>query len=211
MNNMYNLAEQSGLPDLFPYSLVFPHYESLTQIRFELKILISIASVILFLISITFQLRLKKTIFVFFSLISLFTVPIAILQTFQNLTINFASSLWFYLLPMIYLDGLLHFVLNRHQSRWLYNRVALSLLLSLSSYFLLSLETYVYEVIFFSLFYQSILFILLVNVILPSFFRLFSLTNSKKKRNEQLLRINLKLNEADSANNDARNGNAQPK
>ncbi|CAF0971101.1 unnamed protein product [Adineta steineri] len=185
MYNMYTYAEQSSLPSIFPYSFIFLHYESLAQIRREVYLLTIFTVTTTFLITFVIFLSFGKALLIFTNLLALLTGSLACLYLFHNLTFNFANSLWLFVIPVIFLDTLIHASFNITKSKWKYNRVILSLLISLCIFSLFSIETYIYHVIRQSLIYQSIICFILINFILPSWYYIIETVLKKNKNDRQ--------------------------
>jgi hypothetical protein len=167
---MYTYAQQNPIPSIFPYSLIFPHYESLAQIRIEAYLLPLVMIITTFIITLIIFTSLKKSLLIFSHLLALLCGNLACLYLFHNLTFNFANSLWLYVTPVIFLDTLIHASFNIKKSKWKYNRVILSLIISLIIFSFFSIETYIYHIIHLSLIYQSIICFILINFILPSWY-----------------------------------------
>ena len=180
MNNLYTYANQSSISSAFPFSLIFPHYESLGRIRIDIYLLILLLITVTLLLTLVFFISLRKALLIFTHLLATLSGSLACLYVFHDLTFNFADILWFYLVPVVYLDTLIHSCYTTGQSKWKYNRVILSLILSLLIFAALPTQTYLYHIIWQSLLYQSLLAILIINVILPSWS--FILDSIRKKR-----------------------------
>jgi hypothetical protein len=188
MTNLYTYAQQSSLSSIFPYSLVFAHYESLAQIRIEVYLSILCLVIISFLIPLLFFISFEKALLISSHFLALLSGSLACLYLFHNLTFNFANALWLYLIPVIYLDTLIHTSYNITKSKWKYNRVILSLIISLIVVSFFPIETYVFQIIYNSLIYQSIICFILINLILPSWDYIIEKI-SKKKKNENIQSI----------------------
>jgi len=182
---MYNYAQQSSIPSIFPYSVVFPHYESLSQIRIESYLLILIMVIITFIITLLFFISFEKALLIFLNLLTLQSGSLACLYLFDNLSFNFANALWLFVLPIIFLDTFIHVCFNITKSKWKYNRVILSLIISLIIFSFFSIETYIFHIIRNSLIYQSIICFVLINLILPSWYYIIE-TYLKKNKKEKI-------------------------
>jgi len=165
---MYTYAQQSSIPSIFPFSIIFPHFESLAQIRIEVYLLILIMVITTLIITLLICFSFEKTLLIFLHLLILLSGNLACLYLFHNLTFNFANALWLFIVPAIFLDTLIHASFNIKKSKWKYNRVILSLIMSSIVLLLFPIETYVFHIIRNSLFYQSIICLVLINLILPS-------------------------------------------
>lgn len=185
MNNMYNYAQQSSIPSIFPYSLVFPHYESLGQIRFEIYLIILLMIIITFVVTLVIFISFGKTFLIFLHLLALLSGSLACLDLFHNLSFNFGNALWLYIAPVVFLDTIIHACFNITKSKWKYNRVILSLIISLIILSFFPIETYIFHIICYSLIYQSIICFLLINLILPSWYYIIE-TYLKKNKKEKI-------------------------
>ena len=185
MKNMYQLARESGISSIFPYSLVFPHYEALGQLRVELQLLILIVTLVTLFLSIFVYFSMKKVLLVFAHLLSILSATFAGLYLFHGLTINMANSLWFYFMPTIYIDAILHSTFDVRKSKWIYNRVIFSLIFSLILFSFLPIESYLYEIIYSSLLYQSVLCLIAINLSIPSWFYILDSIKTKKNNEEK--------------------------
>ncbi|UJR08210.1 hypothetical protein I4U23_012483 [Adineta vaga] len=185
MNNMYTYAQESSIPSIFPYSFIFSHYESLVQIRNEIYLLTLFLVITTFIIILIIFTSFTKALLIFLHVIALQTGNLTCLYLFHNLTFNFADALWLYVIPIIFLDTLIHGSFNIFESKWKYNRVLLSLIISLSIFSLFSIETYIFHIIRLSLIYETIICFLLMNFILPSWYyfieRMFKKSKDKTK------------------------------
>ena len=184
MNNMYTYAHQSSIPSIFPYSIVFPHYEALGQIRVEIYLLILFMVIITFIIILIMFFSFKNAFLIFSQLLALLSGSLACLYIFHDASFNFATAPWLYIIPVIFLDALIHTSFNIRKSKWKYNRVIFSLISSLTILSFFSIESYVFLMIRNSIFYQSIICLLLINLILPSWHYIIEtlLKRNKKKR-----------------------------
>jgi hypothetical protein len=127
----------------------------------------------------------KNSLLILSHLIALFTGTLACLYLFHNLTFNFANTLWLYVLPVVFIDVFIHICYEKFHSKWKYNRIIISLIISLIILYIFPIQSYVFQIIRDSLMYQSIICLILINVILPSWFYLFqSISN-----NEQINKI----------------------
>lgn len=187
MSNLYTYANQSSLSSIFPYSLVFPHYESLGQLRLEIYVLLLSVTLVSFVVSLLVFLSLTKAFLFFAHILSLLASSFACLYVLHDFTLNFANALWFYFIPVIYLDIFLHATSNIRRSKWIYNRVLLSLLVALILFTFFPVQTYLYEILSQSLLYQTSISLLLINVCLPSWFYIVgSMRNKSNDTNGQL-------------------------
>lgn len=187
MNNMYTYAQQSSIPSIFPYSLVFPHYESLGQVRLDLYVLLFVMIIVTFILTLLILMSFEKTLLIFFHLLTLLSGSLACLYLFHNLSFNFANALWLYIVPVIYLETLIHVCFHIKQSKWKYNRIILSLILSLITLSCFPIETYIFLIIRNSLIYQSIICFILINFILPSWYYIIETYFKKTKtKNDEL-------------------------
>lgn len=181
MNNMYIYSKQSQIPSIFPYSLIFPTYEALKEIKYEIYFLFLLLIVISFLILFVFYLSLLKCLIISFHYLTLLTSTLTCLYLFHNLTFNFANILWLYIIPIIYIDIFIH----QSNSKWIYNRVILSLIISLLIFYFFPIQSYVFQIIHYSLLYQSIICLILINFLVPSWFYLFE-KKENKSTNENI-------------------------
>ena len=168
MDNMYRYAEESSMPSVFPYSIIFSHYESLRQIRFETYLLILILSISTLIVTLLVFFSLVKSLLVFIHLLIVLGGSLTCLYLFHRLTFNFANALWLYIVPVIFVETLLHASFNLSKSKWKYNRVILSLIISLIIFSFFPIETYMFLLIRNSLIYQAILCLIAINLLLPS-------------------------------------------
>jgi hypothetical protein len=184
MNNIYIYASHSRIPFIFPYSLVFPNYESLGQIRLEMYLLILLLIICsLFGTFISFF-SLKNSLLIISNILALLTGTLTCLYLFHNLTFNFANALWLYVVPIVFLDTLIHSCYQKFSSKWKYNRIILSLIISLLVLYIFPIQSYVFQVIRNSLIYQSIICLILINFVLPSWFYLFQSINKTEQVNK---------------------------
>ena len=186
---MYTYAQQSSIPWIFPYSVVFPHYESLRQIRIEIYLLILSMVIATFLIILLFFFAIDKAFLIFSHLLALLCGSLACLYLFHDLTFNFANALWLYVIPIIYLDTLVHTSFNMKESKWKYNRVILSLIISLIILSFFSIESYVFLTIRNTLLYQSMICLLLINVIIPSWSYILQVILKKNKQEKSPISV----------------------
>lgn len=178
MNNIYTYAKQSSLPSVFPYSLIFPKYESLAQIRLDMYVLVLLFIVVPLIFTFMSFVWLKMSLSVVFHLLLLFTSTLAILYQFHRLSFNFVNAIWLMILPMIFTETLIHSAFFHRNSQWKYNRVFLSLIISFIVLYICPIESYVFLTIRNSLMYQSMICLILINFIIPSFhYFLFELSN----------------------------------
>ena len=186
MNNLYTYAKQSSIPSIFPYSLVFPHYESLGQIRIEICLLILLLTIGTFILILLMFISLRMALLISLHILLLLTGTFACLYVFHNLSFNFANALWFHLIPIIFLDPIIHASFNIKQFKCKYNRIIFSFIIPLIIFFCLPIETYIYRIICYSLIYQSILCLILINLILPSWFYVIEIIlNKENKKNKE--------------------------
>jgi hypothetical protein len=185
MNNMYTYAQRSSIPSIFPYSVVFPHYESLGQIRIEIYLVILFMVIITVLIILLIFFSFEKAFLLFSHLLALLCGSLACLYLFHNLSFNFANALWLYIVPIIFLDTLVHASFNVTKSKWKYNRVIFALIIALIILFFFPVESYVFIIIRNSIFYQSIICLILINLILPSWCYIIE-TMLKKNKMEKI-------------------------
>lgn len=191
MNNLYDHAEKSGLPSVFPFSIIFSHYESLDEIRFEVYLLILLMTSSTFLLTGLIFFSLIKSLQLVLHLLILLTGCLTCLYLFNQLSFNFANALWLYIMPIIYLDTFIHTTFNRRQSKWQYNRVILSLIISLIILSFFPIETYIYIFIRNSLLYQSVITLGLINIFLPAWNAILRrCLKKKKKKKDKRTRMN---------------------
>jgi predicted Na+-dependent transporter len=112
------------------------------------------------------------------------TGSLACLYLFHNLSFNFANALWLYIVPVIFLDAIIHVSFNIIESKWKYNRIILSLIMSLIIFSFFPIESYIFLIIRNSLIYQSIICLILINWILPSW-NYIIITYFKKNKKEK--------------------------
>ncbi|CAF3528012.1 unnamed protein product [Rotaria sp. Silwood1] len=186
MNNLYTYAQQSSIPSIFPYSLIFPHYESLGQIRMEIYLLILLMTIITFLIAFLMFMSFEKALLIFLHLLILLSGSLTCLYLFHNFSFDFASAPWLYLNPSIFLDTIIHATFNIRKSKWKYNRILFSLIISLAIFSFFPIETYIYHIICYSLIYQSIICFTLINIILPSWFYFIETTLKRKNKKSKI-------------------------
>jgi len=181
MENMYTYSSKSLIPNIFPYSLLFPTYESLRQIRIEIYLLIILLIICCFIITLISFISLKNSLLVIFHFGILLTSTLTCLYLFHNLTFNLTNALWLYIVPIIYLDTFIHISYNKNTEKWKYNRIILSLIFSLCILYFFHIQSYVFQIIHKSLIYQSIICLILINLIIPSWNYLFQLRNKNEK------------------------------
>ena len=179
MANLYTYANRSSLTSIFPYSLVFPHYESLSELRLEIYLLLLSVSLLTLLVTLPVFLSVKKAFLLFAHFLALLSSSFTCLYLFHDFTLNFANVLWFYFIPVIYLDLFIHATWNVRRSKWLYNRVLLSLLVALVLFSFFPVQSYLYAILTQSLLYQTGISLLLINVCLPSWFHVFGSMRSR--------------------------------
>ncbi|CAF0960618.1 unnamed protein product [Adineta ricciae] len=168
MNNLYTYTDQSPLPSVFPYSLLFPTYEALEQIRNEIYLSILLLIVACFILTLVPWFSFSNTLLTISHVLALLTSSLTCLYFFHKLTFNFGNALWFYVVSIIYLETLIHACYKRSDSKWKYNRIILSLLTSLVVLHFIPIQAYVFQIIRNSLIYHSIVCLILINLILPS-------------------------------------------
>jgi len=184
MHKMYKYADESKIPSIFPYSIIFPHYESLERIRTEVYLMLLFVIIFAILITIFIFFSLKKTFLIVLHILILYSGNLTCLYLFHNLSFNFGNALWLFVLPIIFLDTLIHASLNIKKSKWKYNRVILSLIIALIIFSFFPIQTYIFHIIRNSLFYESMICFLIINVFLPSWHYIIRIC-SKKKRKEK--------------------------
>lgn len=168
MNHIYADAKQSSLPSVFPYSLIFPSYESLAQIRFDTYLLVLLVIVVPFFLTFISFVWLRVSLSIVFHSLFLLTSTLAVLYQFHRFTFNFANAMWLLILPVLFIETLVHTAFFHRQSRWKYNRVFLSLIISLIILYVYPIQSYVFLTIRNSLMYQSVICLILINFLLPS-------------------------------------------
>ena len=168
MNNIFTYAKQSSIPSVFPYSLIFPTYESLSQIRFDMYLLIVLFIVVSLILTIFPFLWLKISLSIIFHLLLLLTCTLTCLYHFHHFTINFGNAIWLFILPIVFLETIIHSCYFSPRSQWKYNRVILSLIISLMILYIYPIESYVFLTIRNSLMYQSLICLILINFTVPS-------------------------------------------
>ena len=183
MHNLYSNAKSSLLESIFPYSLVFPNYESLDQIRIDMYSLYTplISMCFVYLCQFFFRLKITLSIIFYFLMISMGTL--ASLYQFQNLTFNFANALWLPMVPIVFIETLIHSSFFSYRSRWQYNRIIISLIMSLSIIYFYPIQTYIFLIIRNSLMYQSLFTLLVINVFIPACHSLI-LTRTSSETNQ---------------------------
>jgi hypothetical protein len=141
--------------------------------------------IITFIITLLIFISFEKALLIFLNLLTLQSGSLACLYLFHNLSFNFANALWLFVLPIIFLDTFIHVCFNITKSKWKYNRVILSLIISLIIFSFFSIETYIFHIIRNSLIYQSIICFVLINLILPSWYYIIE-TYLKKNKKEKI-------------------------
>ena len=182
MNNMYAYAQNSSLPSVFPYSVIFANYESLVQIRNELYLLLLLLVVCSFTSTLLPFISFRQSFLIAFHLLLLLTSTLSCLYLFRNLTFDFADTLWLYLVQILLLDALLHSSYHHDESKWKYNRVILALVISLILLYVYPIQSYIYQVMRDSLMYQLVIGFVLINVVLPSWHYLSQSMTSQEIR-----------------------------
>jgi hypothetical protein len=183
---MYTYANQNSIPSIFPYSLVFPTYESLEVIRIEMYLLISLLIICSLINTFIPFISIKISLLITFHFLALLTGTLTCLYLFHNLTFNFADALWLYVVPIVFLDTLIHTSYNITNSKWKYNRVILSLMISLMILYIFPIQSYVFQIMRDSLIYQSIICLVLINLVLPSWFYLFQSIRKHDRMNKPI-------------------------
>lgn len=168
MNNIFTYAKQSSLPSVFAYSLIFPQYESLAQIRFETFLLAFLLVVVPFSLTFFSFISLKISLSLSFHLLFLFTSTLAVLSQIHRLTLNFANAIWLLILPIVFIECFIHSTFSNRKSKWKYNRVFLSLLVPFVGLYVYPLQSYVFIIVRNSLIYQSVIGLILINLTIPS-------------------------------------------
>ncbi|CAF3412727.1 unnamed protein product [Rotaria sp. Silwood1] len=185
MNQMYTYANQNSIPSIFPYSLIFPNYEALGQLRIEMCLLIFALIICSFTSTFILFISFKNSFLIISHLLALLASTLTCLYLFHSLTFNFLNALWLYIVPILFIDTLIHICYNRQSSKWKYNRVIISLIISALILYLFPIQTYIFKIIRSSIIYQSIICFVMINVILPSWFYLFQ-SNNNNTNNDQI-------------------------
>ncbi|CAF4396935.1 unnamed protein product, partial [Adineta steineri] len=73
MENMYTYANESPLPDVFPYSMLYASYESLEQIRVEIYLLILLLIICTFISTLIPFISLQNSLLIISHLLALLT------------------------------------------------------------------------------------------------------------------------------------------
>lgn len=183
MMNMYGYTSESLIPNVFPYSLIFPSYESLGEIRMEIALTILFLIICCFLHTTISFLSFRRSLFIILSLLMSITGTLACLYLFHQLTWNFANAFWFYIAFIVYVDIFIHLSYNDLNSKWKYNRSIIALILSLMILYIFPIESYVFRIIRHSLIYQSLICLILINLIYPVLYYLFERKNSNEEIN----------------------------
>ncbi|CAF0972507.1 unnamed protein product [Didymodactylos carnosus] len=147
MDNMYRYSRQSEIPGLFPYSLVFSHYETLTLI-------------------------------ITFHYVCLLSTLFTCLYLFHSLTINFANVFILFIVPGIFVDCFIHYGyrylrktngenIKSRQCLFGYDRIFLSLFISLFVLIFFQIQSYTFIVLRNILFYYVVLTFIHLNIFLP--------------------------------------------
>lgn len=173
MNNMYTYASQNSISSIFPYSLLFPSYESLGYLRIEICALILVLVLCCFIGTFIAFISFKSSLIIISQFLTLSSGTFTSLYLFHNLTYNFIAAPWLYLVSIIFIDTLIHASYNRTSGNWKYNLVIISLLISSFILYIFPIQTYVFHLIRLSIIYQCIICFLLINIVLPSWFYLF--------------------------------------
>jgi hypothetical protein len=168
MNNINVMTKQSSLPSVFAYSLIFPNYESLAQIRIDMYLLMMITIACVLVLTCLPFVWFQVSLSIVFFFVLVFACTLACLYQFHDLTFNFANSLWLFVLPIICLDTLIHASYTNTYTKWTYNRIVLSLIMSLVILYVNPIQSYVFLIIRNSLMYQSLICLVLVNLLLPA-------------------------------------------
>lgn len=181
MNNLYTSASQSLIPYVFPYTVLFSAYESLEEIRVEIFLLIVLFLTSAFIVLLLAFISIRNSLLIVLHLLGLLTGTFTCLYLFDHLTFNFANALWLYIIPVPFLDILIHQAFRNNLKKWNYNRMIISLMMSLTILFVFPIQSYVFRIIRNSLIYQSILCLLLINVIVPSWNYFFQARKAKEQ------------------------------
>lgn len=188
MNNLYAIAGQSLIPYVFPYTVLFPAYESLEQIRSEIFLLIVLFLTSAFIILLLTFISIRNSLLIVLHLLGLLTGTFTCLYFFDHLTFNFLNALWLYIVPVSFLDILIHQAFRNHLNKWNYNRMIISLMMSLTILFVFPIQSYIFRIIRNSLIYQSILCLLMINVIVPSWKYFFFQSTKPKEQIDQVMK-----------------------
>lgn len=199
MNNIYTFAEQSPLPSIFPFSVIFLHYEALGQIRFEIYLLLLIVGIVSFIISFIMFTSLRKALLIFLHLTGILSGSLACLHVFHNLSFNFANAPWFYTIPIVYLDTIIHATFNIKRSKWKYNRIIFSLIIALIIFSFFPIETYIFHLICYSLIYQSVICFISINITLPSWLYFMRKIFKKNKQTKRTPTVIAEKNQSSAA------------
>ncbi|CAF3779960.1 unnamed protein product [Rotaria sordida] len=199
MNQMYTYANQNPIRSIFPYSLVFPNYESLGQLRIEMCLLIFALIICSFITTFILFISLKNSLLIISHLLALLAGSLTCLYLFHNLTFNFVNASWLYVVPILFIDTLIHVCYNQQNSKWKYNRVIISLIISTLILYLFPIQTYIFKIIISSIIYQSIICFILINLILPSWFYLFQSNNDNNNNKDN----NINNDQIDTVTNPA--------
>ena len=183
MSNLYKYAKQNPISSVFPYSMIFPNYESLGQIRFEICLLIFSLITCSFVVTLVSFISLRNSLLIILYLLPLLTGTLVCLYLFHNLILNFANALWLYVVPVVFIDTSIHLCYNQTGSKWKYNRIIVSLMVSLLVLFSFPIQTYIYRIVRNSLIYQSLICAILINFILPSWFYLLQSNDTDNQMN----------------------------
>ncbi|CAF2429894.1 unnamed protein product [Rotaria sp. Silwood2] len=184
MNQMYTYANQNPIPSIFPYSVIFPNYESLGQLRIEMCLLILALIICSFISTFILFISLKNSLLIISHLLALLASTLTCLYLFHRLTFNFLNASWLYIAPTLFIDTLIHICYNRPNSKWKYNRVIISLIISALVLYLIPIQTYIFKIIRSSIIYQSTICFVMINLILPSWFYLFQSINNNNNNDQ---------------------------
>ena len=145
------------------------NYPLYSEIRNEIYLLILLLIVACFILTLVPWFSFSNTLLTVSYILALLTSSLTCLYVFHKLSFNFGNALWFYVVSIIYLETLIHACYKRSNSKWKYNRIILSLLISLVVLHFIPIQAYVFQIIRNSLIYHSIVCLILINLILPSY------------------------------------------
>ncbi|CAF1268695.1 unnamed protein product [Didymodactylos carnosus] len=190
MDNMYRYSRESGLNGLFPYSLVFSHYETLKEIHHELFLLCLLWFHLLLIFTLILFLSIRLTLTITFHYICLLSTLFTCLYLFHSLTINFANTFLLFIIPGIFIDCFIHYAytyqrkingenIKTYQCLFGYDRIFLSLLLSLIALIFFQIQSYTFIVLRNTLFYYILLAFLHLNIFFPLWLNLCKSSTNK--------------------------------
>ncbi|CAF1964308.1 unnamed protein product [Rotaria magnacalcarata] len=205
MNNLYTYTQQSPIPFIFPFSLIFQHYEALGQIRLEMYLLILIMVTITFVAIFLIFASLKRALLIILHLLVLLSGSLACLYLFHNLSFNFANAPWLYIIPIVYLDTIIHATFNMKKTKWKYNRIMFSLIIALIIFSFFPIETYIFHIICYSLLYQSLICVISINILLPSWFYIIKRILKQNKKTKKLSKILIDTNQSSAITTEIQN------